>query len=122
MAQQLEVLDLGYNDLTGMLPHGFWSLPWLRHVVLAFNDLHGSLPDSLGSHLEKVDLQKNQLSGALPIDLDEAQGLFMMNVKDNQFTGNVPQTWASLDDLGKSLDADATFVFCANVPDDAYTT
>lgn len=100
-ARRLEVLDLGFNDLTGTLSDGLWSMPSLRRVAFPSNMMNGTLPDSLGEQLEQVNLEMNQFSGALPVNLDDAQGLVEMNVRDNSFTGGVPESWAGLANLGE---------------------
>lgn len=65
MFRNLQVLDLGNNELMGQLP-SFGSLPNLKVLRLANNQLYGSIPDELLQGLvplEELDLSGNGFSG-----------------------------------------------------------
>ena len=101
-APHLQTLDLSWNFLTGHLSYNsFWELPELQSVSLSGNLFSGSLPDSLGTSVEIVNLDHNQLWGLLPASLAATRSLIVLNLRANDFHGSVPSSWFSaLDDLG----------------------
>ena len=104
-ATQLQFLDLSWNFVQGALANvGLFDLPQLHSVMLSGNELHGPLPSFLGTSLEIVRVDHNFLSGKLPSGLTSAQGLIVLDLRDNNFDGPVPESWfTSLDDLGKYI-------------------
>lgn len=63
--RNLEVLDLGYNQIRGELP-SFGSLPSLRILRLESNLLYGSIPEEFlesSMQLEELDLSANGFTG-----------------------------------------------------------
>ncbi|KAH9323168.1 hypothetical protein KI387_017807, partial [Taxus chinensis] len=65
---QLQQLDLSFNDLIGLPPSYLFSLPSIRFLNLASNSFTGTLPQNLtcNSRLTSVDLSLNFLTGNLP--------------------------------------------------------
>ena len=45
---RLEVLDLGFNELTGVIPGALSNLAHLQQLDLSNNDLTGTIPPELG--------------------------------------------------------------------------
>ncbi|KAG0581261.1 hypothetical protein M758_4G241900 [Ceratodon purpureus] len=87
------VIDLSNNKLTGNInPQIFTALVKLTSLDLSFNQLQGSLPDTVKNMvaLQTMNLQNNQLSGQLPASLSQLTKLQTFNVENNQFTGNLP--------------------------------
>ncbi|CAN4112949.1 unnamed protein product [Withania somnifera] len=67
--QQLQILDLGGNKLTGRIPAWIGTdLLNLRILSLRFNRLHGSIPSIICQlqFLQILDLSANGLSGTIP--------------------------------------------------------
>ncbi|KAJ0457988.1 putative non-specific serine/threonine protein kinase [Helianthus annuus] len=71
--KRLKNLDLGQNNLTGLIPDGFWSnLSFLEKPNLSFNKFTGPIPNYLGSlsNLEgSVDLSHNMFNESIPASL-----------------------------------------------------
>jgi hypothetical protein len=107
-------LDASRNQLSGSIPPGLWSLPFLRFVYLAENDLAGPLEtltstttgflDDFGGGgsnsssnlvlsalLEDVRLHDNRLSGTIPSWLLSRPTLRAIVANNNQFNGSLPQ-------------------------------
>ncbi|XP_041003005.1 putative kinase-like protein TMKL1 [Juglans microcarpa x Juglans regia] len=65
--KNLQVLDLGNNNLTGNFPEFITRFLGLKELDLGNNIFSGSIPQSLsGLNLEKLNLSHNNFSGALP--------------------------------------------------------
>lgn len=92
--KQLEVLNLGNNLLSGVIPDCWRN--WQSLIVLNFenNNLSGGIPSSLEylSQLIAVNIRKNKLSENLsmsPLNLTE---LVILDISENEFRGSIP-TW-----------------------------
>ncbi|XP_010261133.1 PREDICTED: probable inactive receptor kinase At5g10020 [Nelumbo nucifera] len=86
----LEVLDLGNNQLAGELP-SFGSLPHLRVLRLGNNQLYGSIPEELLESLiplEELDLSLNGFSGS--VHGINSTTLKILNLSSNILSGSLP--------------------------------
>ncbi|XP_077249979.1 leucine-rich receptor-like protein kinase family protein [Tasmannia lanceolata] len=93
--RNLEVLDLGLNQLTGMLP-SFGMLPALRVLRLSSNRFHGSIPfEFFGSSmpLSVLDLSGNGFSGV--VQNINSTTLKVLNLSSNALSGSLPSTLGS---------------------------
>ncbi|BFG28327.1 hypothetical protein CerSpe_146010 [Prunus speciosa] len=64
--QDLQMLDLGFNNLTGELPSSLFSMSSLTDLFLGNNSLSGPLPSQKSNRLQTIDLSYNYLSGSFP--------------------------------------------------------
>jgi Leucine-rich repeat (LRR) protein len=98
----LEVLDLSYNNLSGMLPPclGNFSSP-LSVLQLQSNNFHGTIPKtwSKGSSLKMIDLSENQLQGQLPRSMANCTMLEYLHVGNNQINDTFPFWLGNLSQL-----------------------
>ncbi|KAG7018183.1 LRR receptor-like serine/threonine-protein kinase RPK2, partial [Cucurbita argyrosperma subsp. argyrosperma] len=87
--ENLEVLDLEGNSLTGLLNNDFVRLRKLRILNLGFNRLTGEIPSSLSgcASLEVMNLAGNQLNGTIPPFVGRLRGVYL---SFNFFTGSIP--------------------------------
>ncbi|KAJ1276003.1 hypothetical protein BS78_05G180400 [Paspalum vaginatum] len=116
----LQYLDIGDNDLSGLLPRplsnftlmilNYWAgrpqETWPCNLYDSPSVYHGASL-SAGTKGQKlnygIDLSLNKLSGELPEDLGNLNGLQILNLSWNQFSRNVPSRIGSMKSL-ESLD------------------
>ncbi|KAK6911165.1 Leucine-rich repeat [Dillenia turbinata] len=92
-------IDLSKNSFTGMVPYSFSQMSDLERLNLGNNQLNGQLNDMFGQlkKLTVLHLQNNQFSG--PINILASLPLSDLNVKNNKFTGWIPQELEDIDNL-----------------------
>ncbi|VVA23260.1 PREDICTED: receptor [Prunus dulcis] len=93
----LRYLNLSHNSLYGSLDQSafFLSLNNLEILDLSYNLLSGELPDSLPSRnmIRMVDLSSNHFYGVIPSSFfQEARNLTSFSVSNNTFSGSIPST------------------------------
>ncbi|KAJ6722349.1 LEUCINE-RICH REPEAT PROTEIN KINASE FAMILY PROTEIN [Salix koriyanagi] len=89
---QLRVLGLQNNSLTGPIPHDLSKLTNLKSVFLDHNSFTGSFPPSLLflNRLRTLDLSYNNLSGPIPSALISLDRLYYLRLDRNRFNGSIP--------------------------------
>ncbi|XVF42275.1 hypothetical protein PTKIN_Ptkin01aG0347800 [Pterospermum kingtungense] len=89
---KLFLLQLETNLLSGEIPDCWLNWQSIRVLNLGTNNLTGKIPDSLGYlGFMFLNLRNNNLSGKLPWTLQNNSDLFMLDVGENQFSGNIPK-------------------------------
>ncbi|GMI65212.1 receptor like protein 6 [Hibiscus trionum] len=88
--ETLSFLDLSNNSLTGFDDFPV-VLPWskLQFLKLDSNSLQGSLPVPPLSTVFYT-ISNNSLSGEIPHQLRSASSLFVLDISQNNFSGNIP--------------------------------
>ncbi|KAJ0980453.1 hypothetical protein J5N97_008708 [Dioscorea zingiberensis] len=87
-AYDLEVLRLGNNAFSGLLPNGLLKgdALVLRELDLSANNLSGQISWITSTTLQVLNLSSNSISGALPL---LTGGCTVLDLSKNQFTGNL---------------------------------
>ncbi|KAI3761353.1 hypothetical protein L1987_51766 [Smallanthus sonchifolius] len=87
----LLLLSLKLNNLTGSLPQEISNCKSLRLLYLSGNHFSGDLPDSVTdlANLVRIDISNNELSGKLP-DMSRNMGLKSFWAQNNHLTGKLP--------------------------------
>ena len=82
----------------------------VKSLLLAENNLHGSLPSELGqlSNLVYLDLQNNAITGELPSELGDLINLDYLGLSSNQLQGTIPRSLGRLRSVGKSTKETST--------------
>uniref|UniRef100_A0A0D9V4G5 non-specific serine/threonine protein kinase n=1 Tax=Leersia perrieri TaxID=77586 RepID=A0A0D9V4G5_9ORYZ len=95
--KSLKMIDFSFNELVGTIPVNIGKLN-LDALGLAYNKLHGPIPDSISnlSRLEKLELSNNQFTSAIPMGLWGLQNIVELDLAGNALTGTLPQ---EVDDL-----------------------
>ncbi|KAG6643447.1 receptor-like protein 6 [Carya illinoinensis] len=92
MFQNLEILDLQNNFLTGIIPVSLFSLPLLRRLILSNNSFSGQLNEFSNvssDQLIEVYLDSNNLEGPIPMSVFELRGLRFLTLASNNFNGSL---------------------------------
>jgi len=86
---QLEFLNLAYNQLTGTLPSATRLPNNLQALNLSHNQFSGQISDlSALQKLTLLQLQNNQLCGAVPLAISTLTNLKVVNLSNNQLVTN----------------------------------
>ncbi|XP_076951102.1 putative inactive receptor kinase At2g26730 [Bidens hawaiensis] len=90
-ANNLFVLSVSFNNITGSLQQDVSNCKRLTHLYLTGNRFSGSLPDSLTGLLsvKRIVISNNAFTGQLP-DFSRLTTLLSFLGQNNQFTGPVP--------------------------------
>ncbi len=94
-------LNLGNNNLRGVLPPETGHLVYLEGLALDSNRLTGAIPPEIGllTNLTHLYLYDNQLSDAVPHELGDLTNLLHLCLDRNLLTGSVPQELSQLKNL-----------------------
>ncbi|OVA13664.1 Protein kinase domain [Macleaya cordata] len=103
--KNLQVLDLGDNQIFGELP-SFGSLPTLRILRVGNNQLQGPIPEEFFATLiplEELDLSRNGFSGSI-YNINSTT-LKSLNLSSNVISGSLPSTLGScvMVDLSRNI-------------------
>ncbi|KAG8058144.1 hypothetical protein GUJ93_ZPchr0002g26135 [Zizania palustris] len=87
-----KVLNLGNNELTGLIPPEIGQLKALLSLNLSFNELSGDIPQSICNltDLLLLDLSSNKLTGTIPSSLNNLKFMSQFNISYNDLEGTVP--------------------------------
>jgi LRR receptor-like serine/threonine-protein kinase FLS2 len=97
--QNLEVLNVCTNNLTGPIPFEIFNISTIREIAMPFNKLTGHLPSNLGFFLPKLQhlyLASNKLSGTIPSSISNASQLTKLDLSSNSFSGLIPKSLGNL--------------------------
>ncbi|KAM7469594.1 hypothetical protein LguiA_007777 [Lonicera macranthoides] len=92
LSAQLNILVLGYNHISGIIPAAIESLANLYILGLENNLLSGPIPSSLGKlrNLQVLELVGNKLRGQIPSSLGNITMLYELDLSNNKLEGNIP--------------------------------
>ncbi|XP_028075071.1 receptor-like protein EIX1 [Camellia sinensis] len=100
-SQPLWVVDVANNNLSGIIPSLMGVINSLNILMLSNNNLEGEIPYSLQNcSLSSIDLGGNRLFGKLPSWIGETiTTIWMLRLKSNSFSGVIPKQWCNLPHL-----------------------
>ncbi|KAK6248470.1 hypothetical protein QUC31_020035 [Theobroma cacao] len=89
---QLRVLSLRANRLSGEIPADFSNLTLLRGLYLQGNEFSGRFPPSVTrlTRLARVDLSSNNFTGPIPFAVNNLNLLTRLFLQNNKFSGSLP--------------------------------
>nr|XP_043635309.1 probable inactive receptor kinase At2g26730 [Erigeron canadensis] len=87
----LLVLSLNFNNLTGNLQPDISNCIKLTHLYLSENHFSGNLPDSIADlpSVKRIIISNNEFTGKLP-DFSRTTTLLTFFAQNNRFTGQLP--------------------------------
>jgi len=99
--EHVDKIVLASNNLMGSIPPELGSLTNLSYLNLSPNQLSGTIPPELGSltNLTNLYLSSNQLSGPIPPELGSLTNLSYLALYHNQLSGPIPPELGSLTNL-----------------------
>jgi RHS repeat-associated protein len=94
-------LNIGFNNLTGVIPTSIGSLDKMEYLTLNRNFLSGEIPSEMGllTSIKHINLDRNQLEGEIPVELGTLTTLTRLQLYSNNLSGCIP---------------DALDIFCDN--------
>jgi len=97
----LESIELGNNNLTGILPAELGNIPQLIRLEFWQNSLSGPIPPVLSrlSQLAELILYDNSFSGSIPSEIGGLFRLQTLNLSNNSFSGSIPSEIGKLSQL-----------------------
>ncbi|KAJ9540628.1 hypothetical protein OSB04_027134 [Centaurea solstitialis] len=117
--KQVEVLDLGKNRLSGVIPECWKKWQELEFLNLENNNLSGEIPRTFGSlsHLQWLNMHGNKLSGRLPESLKYLRNLKILQLGSNELDGSIPSWFKRLHSFLGILDLRSNN-FDGNIPEE----
>lgn len=87
-----------FNNMRGSLPNSLGQLQELKVLELSFNRISGNLPKEIGSlqKLEVLALNGNFFKGSIPNSFGQLKNLKQLHLSSNQLTGKVPESLNNL--------------------------
>ncbi len=80
------------NRISGALPAGLFRQGKLEQVFLHNNAIEGVLPSAYAPDLQSLLLMNNRISGPIPPEIGELDGLTDLRLNDNRLTGPIPES------------------------------
>ncbi len=92
---------LAFNNLQGSIPTSIGYLSSLKQLILRGNQLNGIIPSSIGklTNLKTLELWENQLSGTIPSTISNLLNLDTLYLFNNQLSGSIPSSIGNLVNL-----------------------
>ncbi|KAM7473300.1 hypothetical protein LguiB_020543 [Lonicera macranthoides] len=103
LSVQLNLLALGHNLISGIIPASIESLANLYILELRDNLLSGPIPSSLGKlqNLQVLLLKGNKLQGQIPSSLGNITLLYLLDLSNNKLEGNIPASIGNCEKLNQ---------------------
>jgi len=104
----IQHLGLHENQLSGSIPTEIGNLSNLHYLYLFSNELTGNIPSEIGhlANIQYLGLHENQLSGSIPTEIGNLSNLHYLYLFSNELTGNIPSEIGVLSNLYNLLLAD----------------
>ncbi|KAL6907987.1 hypothetical protein ACP4OV_002157 [Aristida adscensionis] len=103
LSASIQILNLGFNDISGSIPDDIGNLINLQTLSLGGNYFTGSLPSSLCSlkNLVRLYLTRNGISGTIPLAIGNLSELSLLDLSLNEISSTIPSTLGNLTKLSQ---------------------
>ncbi|KAK6802692.1 hypothetical protein RDI58_000475 [Solanum bulbocastanum] len=97
VSYNLEILNLGRNNLSEEIPNCWMNWSKLKVLIMRENNLIGGIPRSMEvlNSLLSLDLRRNRLNGPFPSSLENCTKLHKIDLAENEFVGGLP-SWLGM--------------------------
>ncbi|KAI8570870.1 hypothetical protein RHMOL_Rhmol01G0071400 [Rhododendron molle] len=92
------------NSLSGVVPRGFWGLPNVRLIDIAFNQFEGPLLVPSSSSLIHLQISHSKLTGEIPSSICNSSALVYLVLSNNNLNGVIPHCLGNVSNVLKVLD------------------
>ncbi|KAI9107991.1 hypothetical protein K1719_020864 [Acacia pycnantha] len=101
LSTQLIRIYLGNNQIHGTIPESLGTYTNLITLTLDMNKFSGTIPSSLGNlyQIQLLALSVNQLSGEIPISIGNLSKLVTLDFSENRLEGKIPPIFANMNYL-----------------------
>lgn len=98
---KVTAISMLFNNVEGSLPNSIGSLENLKILELPFNKLSGEIPNSIGNlkNLEILVFNGNSLTGSIPSTIGNMESLKKIHLSSNNLSGEVPVEISNLTEL-----------------------
>ncbi|KQJ96961.1 hypothetical protein BRADI_3g27973v3 [Brachypodium distachyon] len=90
-ASAMHLINLGENNLVGLMPANLGVLRDLAHLSLSVNMLHVQVAN-LSRELVWLSFEDNRISGTIPSGISKLAGLATLRFQVNNFSGAIPES------------------------------
>jgi Leucine-rich repeat (LRR) protein len=100
--EQITILNLDQNRVSGSLPTSIGLLSNLQNLQMIVNELQGTLPSEIGSlsSLLSFNLARNLgISGTIPTTIGSLKELRLFSLKDAELAGTIPTQIGTMSNL-----------------------
>jgi uncharacterized repeat protein (TIGR03803 family) len=95
----VETLNLAFNNLAGILPNSIGNFPFLQTLLLNYNfNIGGTIPDNFTNltQAQYASLAWNDFTGGLPAGLANLSQMTNFEIEVNELTNGIPEGLGSL--------------------------
>ncbi|KAH0707854.1 hypothetical protein KY289_012930 [Solanum tuberosum] len=95
---RLQTLNLAYNNLSGLIPDSIGNFTQIRELDFGSNHFTGHIPSKISKlkHLTRLDLSFNSLGGKIPDVFSNLRELVTLYLSYNSFIGPFPSSILNL--------------------------
>ncbi|KAJ1691874.1 hypothetical protein LUZ63_016029 [Rhynchospora breviuscula] len=107
----LQLLDLGYNQLQGIIPRSLANLSSLEILRLSGNLISGSIPSEFSklTNLIQLEIKQTLLKGNIPVEIGYLQNLQSLDISNNKLFGKIPSNFGNVTRMSRFLLSDNAF-------------
>ncbi|KAL3621317.1 hypothetical protein CASFOL_036229 [Castilleja foliolosa] len=101
LSKELSKLYMGGNDIHGTIPSSIGELRALELLNMSYSSISGEIPSEIGElrELRVLGLAGNNISGKIPVSLGDLRFLTKIDMSKNNLVGNIPKSLGNIQSL-----------------------